>query len=214
MMKNRWKLGTIVLAIALAGVVAGHALADNSNSNAKPADKMAVDGSTLEVMTTEVSEGATSEEHTILSGQMKTSTVTDLVFQITAECALWTDVTTVGNDESQAVATVNVWVELDGEPVPVTEAQPEDADVVFCHRDYEVVTENWDDEDAVTERYLETRHANAFNWITLNVGNGEHDIEVKAQLEAHVDGSGTAQAAIGDRTLVADPVKLAPNAEI
>lgn len=211
---DNWKLVSLVLAIAVTGLIGGHALADKGDSNAQPADKMAVDGSSLEIMTTEVSDGATSEEHTILSGEMRTSSVTDLIFQVTAECALWTDVVTVGNDESQAVATVNVWVELDGEPVAVSGAEDSNADVVFCHRDYEVVTHEWENENATTERYLETRQANAFNWITLDVGNGIHDIKVKAQLEAHVEGTGTAQAAIGDRTLVVDPVKLAPNADI
>lgn len=208
---QQWKLGAIVMAIAMVSLFAGHAIA--SDNNAQPADKMAVDGDDLEIMTAEVSDGSVSEEHTILSGEMRTSAPTDIIFQITLECGLWTDVTTVGNDDSQAVATVNVWVELDGEPVPVSSGSNSE-DVVFCHRDYQVITHNWSDENATTERYLETRHANAFNWITLDVGEGVHDIEVKAQLEAQVEGTGTAQAAIGDRTLVAEPVKLAPNAEV
>ncbi len=207
-------VAVLALCLAVTGLITGHALADRGNSNAQPADKMAVDGASLEIMTTQVSEGSASEAHTILSGEMRTSSVTDLIFQVTLECGLWTDVTTVGNDESRAVATVNVWVELDGEPVPVSGDDESTADVVFCHRDYHVLQHNWNDENATTERYLETRQANAFNWITLNVGNGVHEIEVKAQLQTHVDGSGTAQAAIGDRTLVVDPVKLAPNASL
>jgi len=85
--------------------------------------------------------------------------------------------------------------------------------VVFCNRAFKMVTMNWDEEQTL-ETYLRTRTANAFNWITLNVGHGIHSIEVKAQLETQVDGVGEAKAAVGKRTLIVEPVKLAHDISI
>jgi hypothetical protein len=185
----------------------------------EPADRTAASGSTLAIMEAASSDDSFSEEHTILSTELKTSNPTDLVLQLTAECALWTDVTTVGNDESEAVATVNAWIEVDGEPVPVSsEANAGDPGVVtLCHRDYRVETMHFDDENATIERYLETKHANAFNWVSLDVGSGVHNVTVKAQLEGHAeaeDGEARAKALVGKRTLVIDPVKMPNDAEI
>src|SRR5919198_115277 len=62
--------------------------------------------------------------------------------------------------------------------------------------------------------FQKTRSANAFNWGALNVGNGIHTLVVKAQLDASVTGVGTfAQAAVGKRTLVVQPAKLANDAQ-
>src|SRR5688500_18867323 len=69
-----------------------------------PADKATVTGSRVEVV-------APGESVTLLETQMRTSSTGDLVMQVTAECALVTDLTTVGNDTAEAVGTVRVWVE-------------------------------------------------------------------------------------------------------
>jgi hypothetical protein len=51
--------------------------------------------------------------------------------------------------------------------------------------------------------------ANAFNWIWLNAGSGQHTIVVKADLVVTEIGTAAAQAAVGNRTLVVEPEKLA-----
>ena len=176
----------------------------------QPANTMSIAGSGVEVMGTPLAEGSSSEEVTLLSGRIRTSAPTDLIIRVTSECALWTDATTVGNDESQAVAALKVWVEIDGRPVPVAaDDSGEDAGkVVFCNRAYKRVTSLFDDEDATIKTYLSTRTANAFNWISLNLGNGVHTVVVKGQLEAQVTGTGEAKAAVGKRTLVIEPARL------
>lgn len=201
-------IGILVAALVLA-TYAGPALADH-----KPADKMAVSGASIEIMETQLTEGGNSSVHTILSGQMKTSNPTDVILQVTLECAIWTDITTVGNDHSQAAANVTVWVEIDGDRVPVSSQGPGDGEVVFCNRTFERETLNFDDEDATIESFLRTRQANAFNWISLDLGSGTHTIAVKAELEASVTNTGRAKAAIGQRTLVAEPTKLANDVSI
>lgn len=214
--QNLYKLATMGLAVALVAVVAVTAPFAPAQANHQPADKMAVDGSTLAVMTTNVTEGEESKTVTLLSAEMRTSSTTDVIFQVTLECALWTDVTTVGNDESEAIATVEVWVEVDGEPVAISEDDT-DGKAVFCNRAYKVVTTQFENENATIERYLSTRSANAFNWFAYDLGGDVHTIEVKGKLTAQADsglGTATAKAAIGARTLVAEPVKLAQHATV
>lgn len=209
----------IGLAVLLLAVALPPSLAPAEASH-EPADKAAAAGSTLEVMESTTSNGSFSEEHTILSTEMRTSDPTDLILQFTAECALWTDVTTVGNDDSEAVASVNTWIEIDGEPVSVTSDHDEvggEGVVTLCNREYRVATMNFENENATIERYLETKQANAFNWVQLDVGSGVHEIAVKAQLEGHAEaeeGQAHAKALIGDRTLVIEPVKMAHDAEV
>lgn len=184
-----------------------------------PADKAAAAGSTLEIMEATTSDGSFSQTHQILQTDVRTSSPTDLVLQLTGECALWTDVTTVGNDESQAEASVDVWIEVDGERVPVSthSSTGDTGEVTLCNRAYRVNTMNFDDENATIERYLKTKQANAFNWVSLDLGSGVHNVTVKAQLEGHAeaeDGTARAKALIGKRTLVVEPVKLPNDAEV
>lgn len=213
---------TTGIAVGLAILLLAVAVPSNlgpAEASHEPADKTAVTGSTMEVMESSTSDGSFSEEHTLLQTDMRTSSPTDLVISLSAECALWTDVTTIGNDDSEAVASVKAWVEIDGEPVTVTSDAGEDDDgaVTLCNREFRVTTLQFEDEDATTERYLKTKQANAFNWIHLDAGSAVHNITVKAQLEGHAeadDGESRAKALVGQRTLVVDPVKLPHDAEV
>lgn len=188
---------------------------DASAQEHQPANKAGIAASSLEVMSVPVVEGSTSEEVTLLATSLKTPGPGDLALQVTAECALWTDVTVVGNDESQAIATVRVWIEKDGVALPVSADDTADVGrVVFCNRDYRVVTTQFEDEDATIEQFLRTRQANAFTWFDIDAGSGTHEYVVKAQLEAEVTGTGFAKAAVGKRTFLAEPVHLANDATL
>ncbi len=203
---------TVAVTVAMISLVAIPAIVSETvDATHKPADKMAVAGSTLEVMTSGVSDGEESKTVEILSGTMKTSGPADLIIEVTAECALWTDVTTVGNDMQHALAQVEVWVEIDDEPLAISgdDTGEDQGKVVFCNRDYKVQTLQFDDEDATIERYLRSRHANAFQWTAIDVGSGDHELAVMAQLEGQASETGFAKAAIGKRSMTADSVKLA-----
>lgn len=208
----------LLLAIAFLAVGVGISpfLLGPATADHKPADKAAVSGSTIEIMSASVSDGEASDTHTILDSELRASSPTDLIFHVNLECALWTTVKTVGNDETQAEAKVEVWVEVDGEPVPVSSdsVSDEPGRVVFCNREHQVVTENFENENATIERFLRTRTANSFNWITLDVGEGIHNITVKAQLEREATDGASAKAAIGHRTLVVEPVKLSQHVSV
>lgn len=209
--------GTPTQLIIAAAIVAGLVLAAWAGpvlANHKPADKVAVSGATLEIVETQLEEGSSSNTVTILEGELKSSDPTDLILQVSLECAIWTDITTVGNDHSSSAANVTVWVTIDGERVPVSSEGLGDGEVVFCNRTFERETLQFDDEDATIKSYLRTRQANAFNWMSLNVGSGDHTIAVHAELEASVTNEGRAKAAIGQRMLIVEPTKLANDATL
>ena len=181
------------------------AVALDGTSNA--ANKTSAAGSTLEII------GAGSGVE-VLSTSIKTSAPQDLIFSLTMECALWTTVSTVGNEASEARATVTATVLFDGVPVPVS-GDGDDGSVVFCDRLHRQTTTDFDDEDAHIEQYLATRTSNAFNWVLPDVGAGEHTVQVVADLVTAVDDAeAMAEAGIGHRTLVVETTQLANGFEL
>jgi hypothetical protein len=209
----RWGLLFALLAGLIASAAIPGLIVREAGATHEPADKIGVSASTIEVMSTPLFAGASSEEVELLRGSLKTSSPTDLSLSVHAECALWTDVTVTSTGTSSSTASVKVWVEVDGVAVPVTNEQssggPDDGRVVFCNRQF---TLDLIGLPGVISLFERTRSANAFQWMDLNVGPGVHTVVVKAQLEANVTATGFAQAGVGKRTLIVEPVKLANDA--
>lgn len=218
---NRTTAAAAVAALPLAALVVANPLAPAGAEDAgTPADKVVAAGSTLEV--TDAVEGPVE----LLSATMKTSAPTDLMLAVTAECALWTDIATTGNDSATAISRVELWLEIDGKVVPVNSTdtasgdtglpvevgQAEAGHVVFCNRAYGMATSDFDDEDAQIQMFNRTRNANAFNWMSLDLGSGAHTIKVFGELTTDVEGNALAKAAIGKRTLIVEPTKMANDA--
>lgn len=213
-------LAALGLAVGLAGVPLTDALAQSS-SQTQPADKIGVAASVIEVMKAQVGPGGgASEPITLLTATVKNSNPADLEIKVTHECAIWTDVVVSGTGTSESAATVKTWIEIDGQPVPVTADSnndgvfndPDDGRVVFCNRSEQLSLTSLQPSEMI-RLFEKSRSANAFNWVKLNVGSGSHTITVKARLEVNVDGFGRAQAAVGKRTLVIEPSHLANNIE-
>ena len=184
-----------------------------STSSSNGANKYSVSGSGVEYLGPEVIDGTGTNEADVLGTSIKTSTTTDLIIQVTMECSIWTTVATLGNDVSEATATVKVWVTVDGIVVPVSADDADDEEagkVVFCDRTHRQTVTDLDDEDARFETYQRTRSANAFNWIAVDFGGGSvpHNVVVHAELSGTATENAMAQAGIGHRTLVVEPVKL------
>jgi len=151
-----------------------------------PADKVTVAGQTLAVV------GA-GQSQTILSATMKTSNPEDLVFQVTSECSIVTQVFTNGTGAATAAGEVDLQAYVDSNAVPIVSipspqnaqkppAPVDDGRVVFCDR---VNTQNFVDSDSTTAgdeltEYQRTKQTNAFNWAAFNVGSGTHTVSVKA----------------------------------
>jgi hypothetical protein len=192
-----------LIAVAALAVLAAPLITAAGSGPSNAANKTAAAGSTVEFLS------PLAPATTILATTIKTSAPQDLILSVTAECALWTTVQTVGNDVSEARATVQVWVEFDGVPVPVS-GSGDDGKVVFCDRLHRQTTTGFDDENATIKQYLATRTANGFNWLLPDAGSGVHTIEVKADLTSETTGTDAlAQAGVGHRTLIVEPTHLA-----
>ncbi|MDX6671101.1 MAG: hypothetical protein QOI91_1464 [Solirubrobacteraceae bacterium] len=197
-------LGVAIAALMVAAFYANH---ESASANPQPADKVAVSSNTATV-------SGPGEEVELLRATLKTSSPADLILAVTAECTIATDVTTTGNDDESAQGKVQIWIEIDGNPVPVSSnPAPDNGKVTFCDRAHHRMTTTLDTSSTI--RTLDsTGTANAFNWTKLNLGNGAHTIVVKGKLTETATNTNTADAAVGKRTLTVIPAKLANDAVI
>jgi len=204
-----------LLAVAL---TAGY-LAQGTYAAGTPANKVAAAGSETEIL------GA-NNSLIVLSETVKINNPTDLIISASAECAIMTQVTNSADGKaSQAYGQIKFHVNIDGKPVPVAATDTDQGNVVFCSR---VQEQQWtdsndplkgnDDGGDRLRQYLSTRDSNAFSWLALNVGstgttNNTHKIDLVATWTTSTTGAAVAEAIVGNRTLVLEPVKAA-NGEV
>lgn len=211
----------IALGVALLVVVATLIAygGDAAQADHEPANKYAAAGSSLNKF---------DQSTILLQERVRVSSPFDLVLQMTAECSIITELTTGGTGEtdfSEASGQVEIWIEIDGRPVPISTVdrdpatpgtQADDGRVVFCNRTYgRSVQDTEGDGDVDREDdYIRTRSANAFNWLALDTGfnyddpaNGNNilDIVVKAEYTTSEQGRAVADAFVGFRTLIVEP---------
>jgi hypothetical protein len=200
-----------LVAVALGG---GY-LAQGTFATGIPANKVAASGSTLEVI------GA-NEDKVVLSETVKINNPTDLIISATSECAILTQVSNHANGQTErAFGQIAMYVTIDGIPVPVSTADKDKGKVIFCNRAQE---QQWtdsnqpvvgnDDSGDTLRQYTDTRTANGFNWMALNVGStypgtedNVHKIELHAVWTVNSSANAVASAKVGNRTLVLEPVK-------
>src|SRR5687768_15892965 len=104
-----------ILSIALIATLAFTTYtATRADASHEPANKVAAAGSTVEVI------GVAEEPKVIMEEQLRVASPTDLMLQVQLECSLVTDVKTTGDDDQHAEAQFDVWVTIDGVPVPVS----------------------------------------------------------------------------------------------
>jgi hypothetical protein len=218
-----WKTA---IACALVAAFVGGLLVNRAAATHQPADKPFAAAS----KTIRFSPGT---KVPLLAATVRNSKPTDLVLQVSMECSIITDNVIVGSDQPGAgesaltEGTVRVWVEVDGVIVPVIsssappQSPPAAGDntdkVTFCNRVFNrTVTDREDPEDGYdhSRDYIETKTANAFTWVRLNMGSGTHAIAVYGDL-AHFATSGSAASAfVGNRALIGLPGKFANDATI
>ena len=169
----------------------------------------------------------------LLSATVKNSKPTDLVLQVSMECSIITDNVILGSDvpgaqESAATeGTVRAWIEIDGQVVPIISSSSppqgpppagDDTDkVTFCNRVFNrTVMDAEDPEDGYdsSRDYIETKSANSFNWVRLNMGSGTHTIKLFGDLSHFATTGSTASAYVGNRSMIGLPGKFANDAVI
>jgi hypothetical protein len=181
-----------------------------------PADKVVASASIDDIAFV-----APGEAVLLLEESFRTATTSDLLLQISSECSIVTEVTTRGNQLSSAQGQLryNLTISTDGGPerpigVAETSTHPtepgtgDDGNVVFCDRQYERETSLFDDPDATIRTFMETRAANAFNWVHLNAGRGIHTVKLYATYTENNVNDGDATGVVGRRTMIIEPVKM------
>lgn len=143
---------------------------------------------------------------------------------------------------NEAAGSARLWLEFDGKIVPIngTSAPPQDPaaqpagdesdKVTFCEREeaFEKSDNNVTcvgeapqpplpvpvpvDGCEFEEWFQRTKSANAFNWVRLNAGSGDHVIrllgDVRAAATASAGDASDVRAAVGNRTLIVEPTKM------
>ena len=221
------KASTPLVALLLAVTLfAAYQVGNVAEANHQPADKPFAAAS----KTVRFSPGT---EVTLLTATVKNSKPTDLILQVSMECSIITDnviagSTVPGAQESAATeGTVRVWLEVDGQIVPIisSSAPPQDPPppgddtdkVTFCNRVFNRSVQDAEDPQDGYDRsrdYIETKTANAFNWVRLNMGSGVHTIVVKGDLSHFSTTGSNASAFVGNRSLVGIPGKFSNDATI
>jgi hypothetical protein len=212
------------IAILIAGaMITAAIMMSPALANHQPADKVVASGDKVVV-------AGPADEVVLLTASLRTSSPTDLILSVAMECSIITDVTTGGTtvagatDSALAAGKVRAWVEIDGEIVPINSmssapAPGDDSDkVTFCNRVHQQEVEDAEDPQDGLDKlrtYVETKNANAFNWLRLNLGSGVHHIVVKGELTVDAVGEESgAEAYIGNRAIIVEPAKLANDATI
>ena len=211
---------TLIIAVATVALCAPFVSAALSDGTANAANKTAANGSNVQYMSADLID--TDQGLTVLTTTIKTSKSTDLLLQLSMECALWTETITTTIDQhplgydnyARAEAHVEAWIEVDG--VPVTLGPEDDGKVVMCDRVHEQELSDIDNSTGnhTIRQYLETRNANAFNWVVLNAGSGVHTVVVKVDIEAANTQGAFAEVAVGKRTLIVEPTRFANGATV
>jgi len=62
--------------------------------------------------------------------------------------------------------------------------------------------------------YIESKTANGFNWVRLNMGAGTHEIVLYGDLAQFATAGSTASAFVGNRSMIGVPGKFANDATI
>jgi hypothetical protein len=219
-MKGR-KLSTALLGALVGVILAGSQTVFATHT---PADKVVASGSKMVVVGPAVGVP-------ILTATLKTSKPTDLILNVNMECSIFTRLVTGGMspDTAQATGDIRAWIEIDGVTVPINSmssppqnpplpGDPATDSVTFCNRTYSRTVSDLEG-DANTDLeddFIDTKSANSFTWLRLNLGNlpSPHRIVVMATLTESATPDATAEAVIGNRSLIVEPAKLANDATI
>lgn len=183
---------------------------------------------------------ALDEWTTILDGDIQTSQWEDVVMDVSLECGLTTDTTVKSSkgkeDTSMAEAGVKLQVLVDGvaaEPGVVTYCsrmqeqtakfggileycedsltEDTDGDGVADAGDGVITIDECEFSDEELQLVLDTMHANAFNFFTLDLAQGDHHVEVQAKLYENTEyqaGGAAAHASIGKGSVSIFEVKF------
>ena len=215
-------IAALIVGIALVVVQGG----SDAEATHKPADKPFAAAS----KTVKFSPG---ERVPLLTATVRNSKPADMILQVSMECSIITDNVIMGSDQPGAQesalteGTVRAWIEIDGEIVPIISQSSASQDppppgdetdkVTFCNRVFNRTVQDAEDPQDGYDRsrdYIETKTANSFNWVRLNMGSGVHTITLYGDLSHFATTQSSASAYVGNRSMIGIPGKFANDATI
>ncbi len=158
---------------------------------------------------------------TIIEGTIKTSSPSDLFITHQQECAIHTELNLDSDNESGTSAVrEDIRVLVDGNEVPISYVGNDfNSEVTLCSRAYSIDTnvlstlsdlctavEGIDGvtytcpEDIYFDSYIATKQAHGWTFVALDVGSGEHTVEVQAKLADNLTVNGKNSKNSGDLT--------------
>ncbi len=158
-----------------------------------------------------------------LTAVIKTSSVSDLVISLNAECALVTDVKIKGTgaeESSTSLADIKMRVLVDNGDGVWTPALPSpDEGVTFASRKMTLTGLLWSGAQLLMdlpEQYIQiweqTKSAHSFDFLFPNVGVGVHNVKVQIKTDTKQGYEGAdVGATVGNATLVIEAVRLVNN---
>ena len=253
---RRVRLVLVAAIASIAGLAVGQlAIAANTpGGNPTPANKAVASGDTLKV----VGPGEEVELLSAVLRTSKPTDLllqTSLECSILTKLQTGPATDSPASDTASAEGTISAYIEIDDDAthggvdatparrVPITSAsqppqngsQDDDGDeVTFCNRAYQRTVEDPGDTlgegdglDRETD-YIDTKTANAFNWVLLNAGSGVHYVRLIGTLNGTPQMSATCgrtttdmgstpsctSGYIGNRTLIIEPTKMANDAVV
>lgn len=154
---------------------------------------------------------------------IKTSSVSDLIISVNAECALVTDVKIKGTgqtESSTSLADIRVRVLVDNNDGNWATVLPDNGDgVTFASRKMTLTGLLWSGSQLLLdlpEQFIQiwerTNSAHSFDFLVPNVGVGVHNVKVQIMTDTLAGFEGAdIGATIGNATLVVEAVRLVNN---
>jgi hypothetical protein len=191
---------SLALALALSGATAMAAAPDASQIQIpEPNSRIVTSTAQLELLEAHLTEeGLISEPVDLISTSFRVTPNRDraLMIRLDGECSAWlnrADEEEIGinpldeNGEVQAAA-VAVWVEVNGEPVPVANdgGIADDGSVVYCNAQSEIDLDALEDGELVS-LHAHSRSTAGFTWVMQEAGQGDYEVVVRARLDVLVD---------------------------
>lgn len=224
----------IAIASAIALALTGSAIAQpngNGDRKGRPFDRAFVAASAspavLEAEATPDSSSSEPVELLRTTFDVRPQFSRDLVLRFDTECASILDADEEGTVEIPNVtgASVRVWAEVDGNPVPVAPTgdpgTEDDGSVVLCGNGNSVDLSTTEP-DAVADQLAASARPHGFSWLAQDVGKGTHEVVIMASVDLAVEESEEeptteeeldAMALIGKRILIVDLANAAFEAQ-
>jgi len=169
-----------------------------------PANKFVYSTDDSPTYLTEVNE---TQDVVLFKAKFKSSTTADYLITFASEVALYTNTTVKGTQifpgvvQATSAAGLQITIKVDGVPLPPIL-------VTYCDRIFGIKTNVFTDPAMFLAAWIQTKSTHSFMWVAMNLGNGEHEVQVIGHFYAsstNIESDAWVEA--GYRILTLEPIK-------